>query len=140
MGRALLSVELFGRIVVAILTLGALGSTAVGADPAPLTLPRDQRPEWVQRDGIVMAGSWEPLAFRVRRDGKSYTPNAKQLADWRREHSPEMVQRLKSIGVKVVPNVDKSGFIKVATPYLEKFSTDLGPHAVKIEKLITSIQ
>ncbi len=35
----------------------------------PLTMPLEQRPDWLQRDGIVMAGSWEPLLFRVRRDG-----------------------------------------------------------------------
>jgi len=28
-----------------------------------------------------------------------------------------------------VTDVDKSGFIAVATPYLEKMSKDLGPHA-----------
>jgi TRAP-type transport system periplasmic protein len=52
----------------------------------------------------------------------------------------QSIDKLKAIGVKVVPDVDKSGFIKIATPFLEKFSTDLGPHAVKIQKLITSIQ
>ena len=52
----------------------------------------------------------------------------------------QSIDKLKAIGVKVVTDVDKSGFIKVATPYLEKFSGDLGPHAVKIEKLISSIK
>ncbi len=50
-----------------------------------------------------MAGSWEPLLFRVRRDGSDgYTPTAEQLADYQREHSPEMVARLKSLGVNFV--------------------------------------
>jgi tripartite ATP-independent transporter DctP family solute receptor len=48
--------------------------------------------------------------------------------------------KLKSLGVKVVDGVDKSGFIKVAQPYLEKMSKDLGPHAVKIEQIISAIQ
>ena len=48
----------------------------VGAET--LTLPPDKRPEWLARDGIVMAGSWEPLVFRVRRDGKDYVPTAEQ--------------------------------------------------------------
>ena len=48
--------------------------------------------------------------------------------------------KLKSIGVKVVSDVDKAGFIKVAQPYLDKLSHDLGPHAVKVEQLIGSIQ
>ena len=29
----------------------------------PLTLPLEQRPDWLQRDGIVMAGSWEPVSY-----------------------------------------------------------------------------
>ncbi|MCU0914306.1 MAG: hypothetical protein MUC88_07080 [Planctomycetes bacterium] len=68
-----------------------------------LTLPRAQRPEWLRRDGIVMAGSWEPLLFRVRRDGaEGYTPTDRQLADYLHEHSPEMVAQLKALGVNFV--------------------------------------
>ncbi len=68
-----------------------------------LTLPTDQRPGWLRQDGIVMAGSWEPLLFRVRRDGGSdYTPTAEQQAAYRREHSPEMIARLKDLGVNFV--------------------------------------
>ena len=48
--------------------------------------------------------------------------------------------KLKGMGVKIVPDVDKSGFIKVAAPYLEKMAKDLGPHAAKIQKIIGSIQ
>ena len=48
--------------------------------------------------------------------------------------------KLKSIGVKVVSDVDKSGFIKVAEPYLDQLSTQLGPHAAKIAKLIQAIK
>ncbi|MBN9486105.1 MAG: TRAP transporter substrate-binding protein [Alphaproteobacteria bacterium] len=47
--------------------------------------------------------------------------------------------KLKSIGVKIV-DVDKSGFIAVAKPYLEKMSHDLGPHAEEIQHLISAIQ
>ncbi len=69
----------------------------------PLTLPVNQRPEWLRRDGIVMAGSWEPLLFRVRRDGGSdYTPSDEQRAAYLREHSPEMIARLKDLGVNFV--------------------------------------
>src|SRR5690242_11558227 len=41
--------------------------------------------------------------------------------------------KLKSIGVKIVGDVDKSGFRKIADPYLDKMSADLGPHATKIK-------
>lgn len=68
-----------------------------------LTLPLEKRPEWLRRDGIVMAGSWEPLLFRVRRDGKAdYTPTPEQLAAYRREQSPEMVAKLRELGVNFV--------------------------------------
>jgi tripartite ATP-independent transporter DctP family solute receptor len=47
--------------------------------------------------------------------------------------------KLKSIGVKVVNDVDKSGFQKIADPYLDKMSADLGPHAAKIKDLIRGV-
>jgi TRAP-type transport system periplasmic protein len=51
----------------------------------------------------------------------------------------QSAEKLKAIGVKVVADVDKSGFVKLAEPYLEKLATQLGPHAAKIEKLITAL-
>ncbi|MBV8169186.1 MAG: TRAP transporter substrate-binding protein [Alphaproteobacteria bacterium] len=48
--------------------------------------------------------------------------------------------KLTSMGVKVVKDVDKSGFVKVAAPYLTKMSTELGPHAAKIETLVSAIK
>jgi len=48
--------------------------------------------------------------------------------------------KLKAIGVKIVDNVDKSGFTKIANPYLEKMAKDLGPHAAKIQQQISAIQ
>lgn len=68
-----------------------------------LTLAADQRPDWLRQDGIVMAGSWEPLLFRVRRDGRDgYTPTAEQRDAYLREHGPEMIARLKDLGVNFV--------------------------------------
>lgn len=76
---------------------------AMAAAGAPLTLPLGERPEWVSRDGIVMAGSWEPLLFRVRRDGGAgYDPSSEQRAAYAQEHSPEMVAALKALGVNFV--------------------------------------
>ena len=67
------------------------------------TLPLEERPAWLRREGIVMAGSWEALPFRVRRDGApGYTPTPEQHAAWTREHSPEMIARLKTLGVNFV--------------------------------------
>ena len=52
----------------------------------------------------------------------------------------DSIGKLKTLGVKVVSDVDKSGFTKIAEPYLDKFATELGPDAVKIKNLITSIK
>lgn len=47
--------------------------------------------------------------------------------------------RLEKIGVKIVKDVDKAGFQKIADPYLDKLAKDLGPHAEKIKNLIRAI-
>jgi len=54
------------------------------------------------------------------------------------EHQSQ--DRLRSIGVKVVTDVDKSGFIAIADPYLDKLARELGPHAEKIKDLIRAIK
>jgi tripartite ATP-independent transporter DctP family solute receptor len=54
------------------------------------------------------------------------------------EHQSQ--DKLKSIGVKVVTDVDKSGFVAIADPYLDKLASELGPHAVKVKNLIRAIQ
>jgi TRAP-type transport system periplasmic protein len=51
----------------------------------------------------------------------------------------QSLEKLKSIGVKVVTDVDKSGFTTVADPYLDKLARELGPHAEKIKNLIRAI-
>jgi tripartite ATP-independent transporter DctP family solute receptor len=47
--------------------------------------------------------------------------------------------KLKSLGVKIVEDVDKKGFAAISDPYLEKLAKDLGPHAEKIKNLIRAI-
>jgi TRAP-type transport system periplasmic protein len=44
--------------------------------------------------------------------------------------------KLEKMGVKVITDVDKSGFQKIADPYLDKLAKELGPHAEKIKNLI----
>src|SRR5579871_2287300 len=51
----------------------------------------------------------------------------------------QSAEKLKSIGVKVVTDVDKSGFTKIADPYLDKLAKELGPHAEKIKNLIRAV-
>src|SRR3954470_7895149 len=53
------------------------------------------------------------------------------------EHQSQ--DKLKAIGVKVVTDVDKSGFVAIADPYLDKLAKELGPHADKIKTLIRAI-
>jgi tripartite ATP-independent transporter DctP family solute receptor len=47
--------------------------------------------------------------------------------------------KLKGMGIKIVPDVDKAGFQKIADPFLDKLAKGLGPHADKIKTLIRSI-
>jgi tripartite ATP-independent transporter DctP family solute receptor len=47
--------------------------------------------------------------------------------------------KLEKFGVKIVTDVDKTGFQKIADPYLDKLAKDLGPHADKIKTLIRAI-
>jgi tripartite ATP-independent transporter DctP family solute receptor len=48
--------------------------------------------------------------------------------------------KLQKLGVKIVEGVDKAGFFKVASPYVEKMANELGPHAAKIQQLVTAIK
>jgi tripartite ATP-independent transporter DctP family solute receptor len=52
----------------------------------------------------------------------------------------QSADKLKTIGVKIVDNVDKSGFQKLADPYLDKLAGELGPHASKIKDLIVGVK
>jgi tripartite ATP-independent transporter DctP family solute receptor len=47
--------------------------------------------------------------------------------------------KLKSLGVKIVNDVDKKSFTAIAEPYLDKLAKELGPHAEKIKNLIRAI-
>jgi tripartite ATP-independent transporter DctP family solute receptor len=48
--------------------------------------------------------------------------------------------KLEKMGVKIVRDVDKAGFQKIADPYLDKLAHDLGPHAEKVKDLIRAIK
>src|SRR4051794_21929255 len=54
------------------------------------------------------------------------------------EHQSQ--DKLKSIGVKVVTEVDKPTFVAVADPYLDKLAKELGPHAERVKDLIRAIK
>jgi tripartite ATP-independent transporter DctP family solute receptor len=48
--------------------------------------------------------------------------------------------KLKTMGVKVVDGVDKSGFMKAAAPIQDQLAKELGPHAVKILGLVRNVK
>jgi TRAP-type transport system periplasmic protein len=47
--------------------------------------------------------------------------------------------KLEKMGVKIVTEVDKAGFQKIADPYLDKLAKELGPHAEKIKDMIRAV-
>jgi len=47
--------------------------------------------------------------------------------------------KLQKMGVKIVTDVDKSGFIKAAEPIQEQLAKELGPNAVKILQLVRGV-
>jgi TRAP-type transport system periplasmic protein len=56
------------------------------------------------------------------------------------ELNHKSLAKLQRLGVKVVTEVDKASFIKVAEPLQEKLAKGLGPHAEKILQICRSIE
>jgi TRAP-type C4-dicarboxylate transport system substrate-binding protein len=52
----------------------------------------------------------------------------------------DSAEKLRSMGVKVVDGVDKTGFMKAAAPIQDQLAAELGPHAVKILKLVRDVK
>ena len=52
----------------------------------------------------------------------------------------DSADKLRKIGVKVVDNVDKSGFMKAAQPIQDQLAAELGPHAVTLLKLVRELK
>jgi len=81
-----------------------------------LTPPQQQ---WVQAAAAEVSKNEPALALKLEKDS---------------------ADKLKTIGVKVVEGVDKSGFMKAAAPIQDQLATELGPHAVKILKMVRDIK
>jgi len=79
--------------------------------------PEQQR--WVQAAADEVSKTEPALALKLEKDS---------------------ADKLKAIGVKVVENVDKSGFMKAATPVQDQLAAELGPHAVKLLKLVRDLK
>ena len=52
----------------------------------------------------------------------------------------DSADKLKTMGVKVVDNVDKTGFMKAAQPVQDQLAAELGPHAVKLLKMVRDVK
>jgi TRAP-type transport system periplasmic protein len=65
--------------------------------------------------------------------GKQEPPHALKLEQ-------ESAEKLKEIGVKIVEEVDKSGFIEAAEPIQDKLAEELGPQAVEIVEIVRNIK
>ena len=78
-----------------------------------------EQQKWVQAAADEVSKTEPALALKLEKDS---------------------ADKLKSIGVKVVENIDKSGFIKAAQPIQDQLAAELGPHAVKILKLVREVK
>ena len=79
----------------------------------------DQQRTWVQAAADEVSRNEPAVAFKL-------------------EH--EALAKLEKIGVKVVKDVDKSGFQQISTPIQDKLASDLGPHAVKVLELVRNVK
>ena len=78
-----------------------------------------QQQQWVQAAAAEVSKTEPALALKLEKDSGD---------------------KLKTLGVKVVENVDKSGFMKAAAPIQDQLAAELGPHAVKILKMVRDIK
>ena len=79
----------------------------------------DEQKKWVQAAADEVSKTEPAMALKLEKDSET---------------------KLKSMGVKVVDNVDKSGFIKAAGPVQDQLAAELGPHAVKLLKLVREVK
>jgi tripartite ATP-independent transporter DctP family solute receptor len=77
-----------------------------------------EQKQWVQTAAAEISSKEPALAFDLERTA---------------------AKKLKSLGVKIVEDVDKKSFVAIADPYLDKLAKELGPHAEKIKNLIRAI-
>jgi len=79
----------------------------------------DEQKKWVQAAADEVSKNEPAIAFK-------------------QEH--EALAKLEKIGVKVVKDVDKSGFMAISKPIQDKLANDLGPHAVKVLELVRNVK
>jgi len=78
-----------------------------------------QQQGWVQAAAAEVGKKEPALALKLEKDS---------------------ADKLKSMGVKVVDGVDKTGFMKAAAPVQDQLAAELGPHAVKLLKMVRDVK
>jgi tripartite ATP-independent transporter DctP family solute receptor len=79
----------------------------------------DQEKGWVQAAADEVAKKEPAMALKLEADSGT---------------------KLKTLGVKLVDGVDKSGFMKAAAPIQDQLAKELGPHAIKILGLVRNVK
>src|SRR6187402_670805 len=79
----------------------------------------DEQKKWVQAAADEVSQKEPAVAFEL-------------------EH--QALAKLEKMGVKVVKDVDKSGFSSISKPIQDKLASDLGPNAVKVLGLVRNVQ
>jgi tripartite ATP-independent transporter DctP family solute receptor len=82
------------------------------------SLSADQK-KWVQAAADEVSQKEPTAAFKLEHDA---------------------LAKLEKIGVKVVKDVDKSGFMQISKPIQDKLAKDLGPHAVKVLAMVREVK
>ncbi len=88
------------------------------SDKAWSSLSADQK-KWVQEAADEVGKNQPAIAFEMEHESRD---------------------KLKKLGVKIVDNVDKSGFEKIAEPIQDELAKKLGPHAEKILQLVRAVK
>jgi TRAP-type C4-dicarboxylate transport system substrate-binding protein len=78
----------------------------------------DEQKQWVQAAADEVSKNEPTVAFKLEHDA---------------------LAKLQKIGVKVVKDIDKSGFEKISRPIQDKLAKDLGPHAVKVLEMVRNV-
>jgi tripartite ATP-independent transporter DctP family solute receptor len=79
----------------------------------------DEQKKWVQAAADEVSRNEPKIAFDL-------------------EH--QALAKLQKMGVKVVSDVDKSGFMQISKPIQDKLAQDLGPHAVKVLGMVRDVK
>jgi TRAP-type C4-dicarboxylate transport system substrate-binding protein len=79
----------------------------------------DEQKKWMQAAGEEVGRNQPKQAFELEKQSRA---------------------KLEKLGVKIVTDVDKSGFETVARPIQDELAEKLGPNAVKILKLVREVK